>query len=664
MDIPLHPPWRYLLGVLSLIWLFLIAGIGLSGFRQTHPLPISEMQHDAGCAYVVKLNTRPFGWPMTTFVSDKLSMGTASNLLLLEDGQPIGRPHTLHDSIRKYGSGNYSHWDHRLYFSAPDCSDPRSNDRSYEVTIPVDLSMWAVASWLIAVAIFGQMVPRRFARNAFSLLFSPLDISQRPILGFGLFFLLVLGAWGFLAGVWSAGKSISFAAAGFYQVSDASGYWFCSNALGDMGTFGGEWCQRRAIYPTFLSGIALLGGRNIFGTLLLQALIVSAAIFVFVRKISPHVGAVGATVGAAVLFRFATAHLFPLTATENAGLVFGCVGFALLLKASENRLLTWVVAGIAMVSIALNARAGAFFVFPCLVLWAGIAAYVFQQRVWQWVVAASMAILVGFALQAALVLAVGGNPGHSHGNFSYTLYGLSVGGKGWSQVYKDHPEVSRLSDSAASKAIYALAWDNLITQPALFLEGLSKNVSLFLSNGIYNYAILGRWVVLIKVCWWLAWIPMLLNYRNPTYLMMALSSLGVVLSVPFLLMDGGGRIFAVTVAVEAMQLGVGVYFAGRVLRHGLKGFFISTQEQEVHKPGGVTFLQGYMEPLAGLLLLTILVIPFTPLRHLQAQEKVEVAECTKGEYTVATRIGKGGTMLLDLVSDSQKANFLRGGNPS
>ena len=38
-------------------------------------------------------------------------------------------------------------------------------------------------------------------------------------------------------------------------------------------------------------------------------------------------------------------------------MIFGCVGLAMLLKVSENRSLTWVAAGIALISIGLNARA-------------------------------------------------------------------------------------------------------------------------------------------------------------------------------------------------------------------------------------------------------------------------------------------------------------------
>lgn len=56
-----------------------------------------------------------------------------SSLILLEDGVPIGRPHQLHDDIRRAGGGLFSHWEGTLYFSASDNGDPTNNGRTYHV---------------------------------------------------------------------------------------------------------------------------------------------------------------------------------------------------------------------------------------------------------------------------------------------------------------------------------------------------------------------------------------------------------------------------------------------------------------------------------------------------------------------------------------------------
>lgn len=58
--------------------------------------------------------------------------GGKSDLVLLEDGKPLGPGHSLHQSIRDEGQGHYSHWTRQsLYFSTSDNSDPLTNGRKY-----------------------------------------------------------------------------------------------------------------------------------------------------------------------------------------------------------------------------------------------------------------------------------------------------------------------------------------------------------------------------------------------------------------------------------------------------------------------------------------------------------------------------------------------------
>jgi len=73
----------------------------------------------------------PAGWP-----SDADS---GSQLVLLEDGQPLGPAHTGHDDIRTLGAGRYSHWGDKLYFSSSDGSDPNHNGRVYSLELPAEL---------------------------------------------------------------------------------------------------------------------------------------------------------------------------------------------------------------------------------------------------------------------------------------------------------------------------------------------------------------------------------------------------------------------------------------------------------------------------------------------------------------------------------------------
>jgi hypothetical protein len=60
----------------------------------------------------------------------------ASQVLLFEDGLPLGPERSGHDDIRTLGRGRYSHWGSTLFFSASDNSDPNRNGRHYAVRPP------------------------------------------------------------------------------------------------------------------------------------------------------------------------------------------------------------------------------------------------------------------------------------------------------------------------------------------------------------------------------------------------------------------------------------------------------------------------------------------------------------------------------------------------
>lgn len=152
--------------ILCLGWLLFIIVLPLTDSPQIIPLQGDAIQHEIGCTYIVKkIRPTSFGWLLTKFEGDSLSFPQASKLILLEDGEPVGYPHALHDTIRSEGDGNFSHWGQSLLFSTPDCSDPGSNGKKYEVSIPVSLSIWAIVSWFIVAYFFGMQAVRHFPNS-------------------------------------------------------------------------------------------------------------------------------------------------------------------------------------------------------------------------------------------------------------------------------------------------------------------------------------------------------------------------------------------------------------------------------------------------------------------------------------------------------------------
>lgn len=77
-----------------------------------------------------------FGWlarGVTLTEGDASYHEDRSRTVLLEDGQPLGPPHSSHSFIDHGGRGRYSHWETFLCFSTSDNSDPRTNGRIYQI---------------------------------------------------------------------------------------------------------------------------------------------------------------------------------------------------------------------------------------------------------------------------------------------------------------------------------------------------------------------------------------------------------------------------------------------------------------------------------------------------------------------------------------------------
>lgn len=159
-------------------------------------------------------------------------------------------------------------------------------------------------------------------------------------------------------------------------------------------------------------------------------------------------------------------------------------------------------------ALAQNARAGAFLVIPALVL-VGARLAPRGKRI------RSAALLLGsaalaFTLNFGMLKALAGTAEGGFSNWSYTLYGQAVGGKGWQQAALDHPEIEALDERG-------LTWQAVLKNPAGLAAGARSAWQQFLRHpGLGAFG--SVWMDLANPSTWLLrclWALTLAGFRSP-----------------------------------------------------------------------------------------------------------------------------------------------------
>ena len=402
----------------------------------------------------------------------------------------------MHATIRATGRGAFSHWGPTLYFSSSDGTSPLENGRTYRAVAPLSATAWlgvlGVLSVICLVAYIGARLPERSReslRRCARILAWPGQGSERLAIPVAAALAIVGSAIAWVIVGWQHAWTPNLSPAGLLPVSDAAGYLSCSNRFLDQSNFGprasdylGGWCFQRPIYSSALATILIVTGRYWMATLLVQAALLGLAMASLSWAIWRGFGAAAAILVLALVFVGASEWALSTTMTENAGLAFGATALAFLVTGVRVAKAWPMICGAALLSVALSARAGAFFVLLALVVWGLLWGPRVQASVWRTAVAVGLACAAGFMLQLLLTEGLGGQRGLAHGSFAYSLYGLAAGGQGWRQVLLDHPELVNPDTDAGARRILELALEKIKDSPQPLVRALWENLLSYVSD--------------------------------------------------------------------------------------------------------------------------------------------------------------------------------------
>jgi hypothetical protein len=362
---------------------------------------------------------------------------------------------------------------------------------------------------------------------------------------------------------WTSGFSDNFIIGGLLPYKDAKNYYLGADLIlhGLPMEKAGQ-ATERPLFPGFLSSLLMLTGQNLKIALAVIVQLAGIGLYLSARPIRQLLGALSAS----LYFTFMYFYIQPLigyTLSELLGFTLGCFAFVLIWQASHSLKGFDLTIGLITLLVAVSARAGAFFIFPMLSIWAG---WIFRREKHFSIRAAGYAILVVlagyFLVNTVHTQLLGIPPGSAFGNFSYALYGQVRGGTGW------HSAIEELGTRNPS-SVYRAALQFFLEHPLSLFIGFAKSYRDFFlpgSQSIFAFRVDG-WQDWANLALWVGTMALLLRglIRLVKDIHLNLASLlvagfaGVVLSIPFLPpIDGGARFHASTMPFFFMIPAMGV----------------------------------------------------------------------------------------------------------
>lgn len=370
-----------------------------------------------------------------------------------------------------------------------------------------------------------------------------------------------------LTGLWASGQSEPYVVSGLIPYNDAATYYNDANRLLD-GSLLSETSSRRPLAIGFQGALLGLTGRNLQDSLALLALIEAAACVYMMLEVRRAKGASAGAVTFWIIFLFAR-RFIGTTMTESLGLAFGALSLAFFSRGVVRKSLPFNLAGLFLLTVALNIRAGAFFILPLLVLWVG---WLFRDKGWiAWKPAglAALAVIAGFGVNSLVLRLVGTPGGMPFGNFAESLYGLASGGERWSYVYTQFDAAPDMPEKERYQQIYQMSFDLIRKNPMGIIKGSLYQWGLLFSDTWFSvYAYVGgenaesnRYIhwALYALCA-LGLVQAGRKCREPMYSFLMVSIIGIFLSVPFVPPGDAHkmRAFAATIPLLALLPAAGL----------------------------------------------------------------------------------------------------------
>lgn len=422
---------------------------------------------------------------------------------------------------------------------------------------------------------------------------------------------------------------------GLLPMRDANSYYQEAQNLGYGFPFTGS-AAFRPIYTAFLATVMKAADGNLQLSLIVLTAFNGLAVYFAAREIKRVFNngvapAIFVIVGYMFYRRFGGTLL-----TENLGFCLGAFALVFLVRGSMERNLKYLLFGLFLLTTALNARAGAYFVLPILALWMGWSLRGLLGF-WRPLIYGMLVVIVGMAANSGLIRLVSASPSAAFSNYSYTLYGIAVGNKGWEQAGIDHP-------NAGAGEVYELAFHSIRENPALFAQGVAGAYADYFiaSKGAFSFLLMkhDRNDAANLVLWILTFaglIASVMNRRKMEFSVSLAFFIGIMLSVGLVPPADSTqmRAYAATLPLTCYIVAMGSALPGKLLP-GSKNPSSAGDEAGLFIPMG----------LSGLILISAFILPVLIKATGQPPKPDPVINCEDGRRKLLFVIADGSSITL------------------
>jgi len=456
-----------------------------------------------------------------------------------------------------------------------------------------------------------------------------------------------------LIAVWEqVGLLYGTAIGGLLPWNDANGYYIDAAALLDGYPIG--WSARRPLFVGLLATLLNFTGANLSVCIPMLVALTAIGTFFLAQEINQVYGPIpGAAVTILALFFYK--HIgIGTTLTENLGLTMGATSLAIMYAAIRRTSKPMMLAGLYFMTLALCTRPGTFFVLPCLII-AGAVIFKADQKInWRFLAQGIGASMSGFVTNYLLVKQISRGIGHApFSEFSYILYGVVVGGKGWTQVLIDHPRAGEGTE------IYRLALAHFRAHPFDLVRGMIKMWSEYLPGHYFhayhfiefgNSNILTRHIhslIYILLVAGLIWCVVNIKQGQGQGLFLLAAFTGYFASIPFTpSIDGGLRVYAATVAILFILPAAGIYWLLGLFQRLLRRRWAIQLHRDYSMPdrGYSTRLVGNLQVLFALLLAAMAVVGPIVIKSNARPPSISRVDCLPAQEDVYFRYNPGSSI--------------------